>query len=79
MRITCGKPVADLIAPSKETPGPLSAIPWSDSDHHSYDGIPSLGTAEALLDSCWIFSSNVRSETRNRALDLVESDVLQKG
>ncbi|GFP87821.1 probable beta-d-xylosidase 6 [Phtheirospermum japonicum] len=46
-RMTCGNPVADLTGPSKETPVPLAPMPWRYSDHHSYGGIPSRGTAEA--------------------------------
>ncbi|KAM1707419.1 hypothetical protein EV2_000572 [Malus domestica] len=33
--ITCGKLVAEGMVPLKETPGPLVAMPWRDSDHHS--------------------------------------------
>lgn len=33
-RMTWGKLVAEGTAPAKETPGPLRARPWRDSDHH---------------------------------------------
>jgi len=34
-RMTCGKAVAARTGPEEKlTPGPLSASPWRDSDHH---------------------------------------------
>lgn len=33
-RMTWGKLVAEGMVPLKETPGPLIARPWRDSDHH---------------------------------------------
>lgn len=79
VRITWGKPVAELMVPLKETPGPLEAMPWRDSDHHSYEGMPRRGTAEALLESWLIFSGRVRREIRDWALVLRGREVLQKG
>ena len=78
-RMTWGKTVAEEMEPLKETPGPLEAMPWRDSDHHWYEGIPRRGRAEALLESCWIFSGRVRREIRESARDLREREVLQKG
>lgn len=65
--------------PLKETPGPLSAIPCKDSDHHSYLGIPRRGTEAAVLDSCPIFSGSVRCETREIVRCLIDKETLQKG
>lgn len=64
--------------PLKATPGPLEAIPWSDSDHHSKAGRPRRGTAAAVLESCWIFSGRVRRETRARARAAMGREVSQK-
>lgn len=65
--------------PLKVIPRPLEAIPWRDSDHHSYEGMPSLGMEVALLQSCWIFSERERREMRDWALGLMGREVLQKG
>ena len=71
--------MAEEIEPLNETPGPLSASPWRDSDHHSYGGMPRRGTEAAVLESWVIFSGRVRSETRERARLVVDREMLQKG
>lgn len=71
--------MAAAIFPPNETPGPLVATPWRASDHHSYAGIPSRGTPEALFESCWIFSGRVRREMRDRALVVMGRETSQKG
>lgn len=41
--------------------------------------MPSLGMAEALSESCWIFSWRVSRDMRDLALVLIDREVLQNG
>lgn len=80
MRITCGKPVAAGMGPlSNVTPGPLDAMPWRDSDHHSYGGMPRRGMPVSLLERRLILSERVSRERRDWALTGMDRAVLQKG
>ncbi|MCH85465.1 protein FAR1-RELATED SEQUENCE 5, partial [Trifolium medium] len=54
-------------------------MPWRDSDHHWYDGMPRWGIEEALLESWLIFSERVRREMREVALVEMERVGLQNG
>jgi hypothetical protein len=68
VRMGCGKLVAPGTSGENLVPGPTYDTPCSASDHHSYAGMPSRGSAACLSTRNPTFSASDSRDTRSPAL-----------